>query len=389
MLRLDMETATRPTKRPPAAFFEADTSISDSDLPPELVYMLKNIRVFGHFEAPLFLELCKHMEVIKVPVGHTLFKPGDSDDSIYVVQQGQLTVYIKEHDEEFPVKIVPKGDSVYSLLSILDVLTGSTAPFKTCSARADVDSIVLKLCAQVFNDIFEKYQESWLRVIQIIVLTLQRVTLATLHVYLGLSQELTKMVIKEIPTRKLESRHDTIAKARAAFATNRSSSCAVEAFTATLQRLPNLYSKPVGHLDLSEIKDLTSPIEHVSTAEESEVKESGGDSTLKYMAKRPPHLKFCESDESVLIGRLTIETFQPGHILCEQGSLNVPLIYVLNGSLELTRNTVNESEMLLSIVHCQEMAGCLAVLTGEPSFYSCKTRQFSRLAIIKKDHFYE
>lgn len=51
-------------------------------------------RAFGHFEKPLFMELCKHVETKFVPTGAILFRPGLSDDSIYVVRNGRLKVYI-------------------------------------------------------------------------------------------------------------------------------------------------------------------------------------------------------------------------------------------------------------------------------------------------------
>ena len=53
-------------------------------------------RVFGHFEKPLFLELVKHMESMFIQAGGYLFRIGDADDSIYVVQSGKLNVYIAE-----------------------------------------------------------------------------------------------------------------------------------------------------------------------------------------------------------------------------------------------------------------------------------------------------
>ena len=53
-------------------------------------------RVFGHFEKPLFLELCKHMESMMVPAGGSLFKIGDEDNCIYVVQSGKINVFITE-----------------------------------------------------------------------------------------------------------------------------------------------------------------------------------------------------------------------------------------------------------------------------------------------------
>ncbi len=53
-------------------------------------------RVFGHFEKPLFMELCKHVETKFVPAGAILFRRGQMDDSIYVVKNGRLKVFIVE-----------------------------------------------------------------------------------------------------------------------------------------------------------------------------------------------------------------------------------------------------------------------------------------------------
>lgn len=46
--------------------------------------------VLGHFEKPLFLELCKHMVSVQFQQGEYVFKPGQPDSSIYVVQGGKL-----------------------------------------------------------------------------------------------------------------------------------------------------------------------------------------------------------------------------------------------------------------------------------------------------------
>ena len=52
--------------------------------------------VLGHFEKPLFLELCRFMETRQVPAGTYLFRVGEMDDSIYVVQNGKINVYVTE-----------------------------------------------------------------------------------------------------------------------------------------------------------------------------------------------------------------------------------------------------------------------------------------------------
>ena len=61
-----------------------------------LPWLHHNYRAFGHFEKPLFIELCKHVETKFVPSGAILFRPGQVDDSIYVVRNGRLKVCIVE-----------------------------------------------------------------------------------------------------------------------------------------------------------------------------------------------------------------------------------------------------------------------------------------------------
>ncbi|XP_020905834.1 patatin-like phospholipase domain-containing protein 7 isoform X2 [Exaiptasia diaphana] len=194
LLRFDENGPERQLKEPPPAFLEADAAevdINEPQLPPEVLYMLKSVRVFGHFEKPLFFELCKYIETKSVPANALLFKQGKGDDSIYVVQHGKLCVSLLEKDgSEMPMKEVATGDSIYSVLGILDVLTGHPAALPHIRARALVDSTVLKLPGKAFQEVFKKNPESLVRVVQIIMLRLQQVTFMAMHNFLGLSYEL-------------------------------------------------------------------------------------------------------------------------------------------------------------------------------------------------------
>nr|XP_026270725.1 neuropathy target esterase isoform X3 [Urocitellus parryii] len=194
ILRIQKETPTLQRKEPPPAVLEADLTegdLANSHLPSEVLYMLKNVRVLGHFEKPLFLELCRHMVFQRLSQGDYVFRPGQPDASIYVVQDGLLELCLPGPDgKECVVKEVVPGDSVNSLLSILDVITGHQHPQRTVSARAARDSTVLRLPVEAFSAVFTKYPESLVRVVQIIMVRLQRVTFLALHNYLGLTNEL-------------------------------------------------------------------------------------------------------------------------------------------------------------------------------------------------------
>ncbi|CAK9294907.1 unnamed protein product [Gordionus sp. m RMFG-2023] len=196
-LKRDDEGKPILTKQPPpAAILEEDilnsTNIrGEHFLPEEVIFMLKSIQVFGHFEKPVFLELCKHFESINLDRGAFLFSLGEKDDSMYVIQTGQIYVYVIEKDgSQMITKKACEGDTIYSLLSVLDGLSDNNCIFESVFAKAQVDSIVLRLPVKALQTIFQKYPQSLVRLVQIIMVRLQRVTFLALNNHLGLTAEL-------------------------------------------------------------------------------------------------------------------------------------------------------------------------------------------------------
>uniref|UniRef100_A0A5F8GCF7 lysophospholipase n=1 Tax=Monodelphis domestica TaxID=13616 RepID=A0A5F8GCF7_MONDO len=329
ILQFKKEYPTLEPKEPPPSLLEADLTefdVKNSHLPSEVLYMLKNVRVLGHFEKPLFLELCKHMVFVPLPEGQYVFRPGELDNSIYVVQDGKLEVCIQENDgSELVLKEVLPGDSVHSLISILDFISGYIKPFKTVFAKAAIPSTVLRLPANAFQDVFEKYPETLVRVVQIIMVRLQRVTFLALHNYLGLTTELFNTV-----SRKIHPLHQFL--------------------------LPNTIYFII----------------------------------LKYFLLKLHISNFFPQDPSLLDDKVNCLHVPAGTLVSKQGDQDVNLRFVITGMLHVyQRNIDSEKETCLFIIHPGELVGQLAVLTGEPLTFTIKANKECYFLSISKFDFYE
>ncbi|XP_008410445.1 neuropathy target esterase isoform X2 [Poecilia reticulata] len=456
ILRFKKEVPILQAKEPPPSVLEADLTefdVANSHLPSEVLYMLKNVRVLGHFEKPLFLELCKHMVFLQFQQGEHVFRPGQPDSSIYVVQDGKLELCLTGVDgKESVVKEVFAGDSVHSLLSILDVITGHQKPYRTVSARAAEVTTVLRLPVEAFLTIFEKYPESLVRVVQIIMVRLQRVTVLALHNYLGLTNELFshEMLPSRLPPtsphapRTSPIRHGKRFGCLSMSEEHREAAVKSEASGSDQGKEggpPNLsrtMSMPVdisgiqksvksdfdmaferGRISVSAEDGNTLPTFSRSVSSEQRERkvtvdevpsgiylypeeESGMDnifftqsssrcSTSLFEEAQKEILKIMQiEDPGLLSGKATLHYAKAGAVLASQGDQDVSLHFVLSGCLHVYQRMIDKQEAVcLFVTHPGEMVGQLAVLTGEPLIFSIKAVRDCTYLKISKSDFYE
>ncbi|XP_077504483.1 patatin like phospholipase domain containing sws isoform X3 [Amblyomma americanum] len=438
LLRLKRDQPpTLQVKEPSQAFLEEDyTEQMEKRLPPDVIYMLRSIRVFGFFEKPLFMELWKHIETLFVPRGTMLFSLGDSDDSIYVVQSGRIHVHIVEPDgTELTFKEVTAGENIASLLSALVVLTGVPSTFKTVAARALEDSSILRLRYDSFRILLTKYPDSMIRLCQIVMIRLHRVTVTALHNYLGLTTQLMRSVRstggkkslalspKSSPCRTPSRKLSHVKEAAVPVA----STAGILGELAVTEEYGHGSGPETGSFHPSDdatesekfasedpsgssFKTTSSGGRKVPAAPETTgSRKSGkkasfvvgeGSRTSSSVQEYHDYLEAAVQgfmsrldieDEEMIRNMVSVKEYQPGEYLSKEDSGEpASLVFILSGYVAVSQKTsAKDSDDMLYIAHVGDITGALEVLTGESPIFTRRAKVLSRVAFLTSTQCYE
>jgi len=339
------------SRRPAEDWLEEDDDENRTPwIPAELRYLLSCLHMFSQFEPSLFVELCPAIQTVKVSAGQFLFKIGDPDEHIFVVQSGRLDVTISDRmggPNGASIKKVGPGDSVTSLLSFMEVLTGNAEPFRTVQARAEIDSLCLKLPVEAFLPIFDKRPELLIRIVQMIMARVQRVFFVALHQYLGLSSELIK--------------DESVGYE--------------EGFSMGYSSLP-----------LSQELEMAAG---VSIDRELDLAAAGTDEMKLAAGVRGLQLELGLEDDTFLWDVVQVRRLAKGDtVMTEMSHRDVALVYIIQGELTLYQLNDGRYDELYTAVRGTSV-GQLNMLSGDASCYTCRAVQPSCVALLSKSSFFQ
>jgi uncharacterized membrane protein len=120
---------------------------------------LANINMFELLNDDDRLALAKVIDEEKISVGQTLFQAGDPGDSLFIVQSGEIELFIKDTAGQKIVLATPSNGDMFGELAMLD-----SGP-RTATAVAIKDSDVLVLDRDDLVLLFQRKPESALHML--------------------------------------------------------------------------------------------------------------------------------------------------------------------------------------------------------------------------------
>ena len=160
---------------------------TDSLLPPEIRSIL-----YESTAANIERYLKPHLKTITLAAGEELMA-GEKKQccDIYVVQAGQLEVF--DFATGITLSVLGPGESLTSLLGLVNYLTDGEATDRVVGGRALVDdTVIVRIPSSAIKNAVDDHPQALMRMIRVVSRRLQRITFLVMYRYLGLAAELVQ-----------------------------------------------------------------------------------------------------------------------------------------------------------------------------------------------------
>nr|CDS19828.1 patatin phospholipase domain containing protein [Echinococcus granulosus] len=421
------------------SFFEPESGDESGDMPEDLKLMVSHVRMLSYLGRDVVQALSSVISTIDLRPKSHLFRDGDPEDKIYVVKSGRLDLKVTDTDGSSTViHEVTAGGNPYSLLAIVDAMNNNKPRYHNIEAVAVIRSKVVCLAISDLIKVCRNYPPANLRLAQMTIIRLHRVTFAALHNFFGLDKELfsqerqtflkdsavesflkrldersknasnsdsrahkrrkskTARLMPEgsvtanhlVPTRKSTAKHPSTAAKTA-----ETGPAVIVQGTGSLDEVgPLVSTSSVSKLlELGEVADNASncaPPSTPATAAKEQVE-------LIYAAQEDLARLFGISEGATAFGKnmISVVEVNPGELISKETEPQLALYYILSGGFVITQlSTVAGPGVTKSVpvLRCTpgELIGLMCVITGEANNCSAQASVASRVAVLSRDDFF-
>ncbi|VDD75093.1 unnamed protein product [Mesocestoides corti] len=175
----------------PESFFEPESENESEDMPEDLKLMVNHVRLLRYLGRDVVQGLSSVISTIELRSGRFLFRDGDPEDKIFVVKSGRLDLRVIDEDgSTTTIHELTTGGNPYSLLAIIDAMNNLQPKYQNIEAVAVSRCSVVCLSISDLIKVCRDFPPANLRLAQMIIIRLHRVTFAALHNFFGLDKEL-------------------------------------------------------------------------------------------------------------------------------------------------------------------------------------------------------
>ncbi|EUB61173.1 Neuropathy target esterase sws [Echinococcus granulosus] len=419
----------------PESFFEPESGDESGDMPEDLKLMVNHVRMLSYLGRDVVQALSSVISTIDLRPKSHLFRDGDPEDKIYVVKSGRLDLKVTDTDGSSTViHEVTAGGNPYSLLAIVDAMNNNKPRYHNIEAVAVIRSKVVCLAISDLIKVCRDYPPANLRLAQMTIIRLHRVTFAALHNFFGLDKELfsqerqtflkdsaVESFLKRLDERsKNASNSDSRAHKRCKSKTARlmpegsvtanhlvptRKSIAKHPSTAakTAETGPAVIVQGTGSLD--EVGPLVSTSSVSKLLELGEVADNASNCAapstpataakeqveLIYAAQEDLARLFGISEGATAFGKnmISVVEVNPGELISKETEPQLALYYILSGGFVITQLSTGVTKSV-PVLRCTpgELIGLMCVITGEANNCSAQASVASRVAVLSRDDFF-
>uniref|UniRef100_A0A5K3F6B5 Swiss cheese n=1 Tax=Mesocestoides corti TaxID=53468 RepID=A0A5K3F6B5_MESCO len=391
-------------------------------MPEDLKLMVNHVRLLRYLGRDVVQGLSSVISTIELRSGRFLFRDGDPEDKIFVVKSGRLDLRVIDEDgSTTTIHELTTGGNPYSLLAIIDAMNNLQPKYQNIEAVAVSRCSVVCLSISDLIKVCRDFPPANLRLAQMIIIRLHRVTFAALHNFFGLDKELfsqepqtflKESAVKSVLGRFGKSGRNAASNVPSSSHKKRKSKPAIlmPAGSSTADHLiPPQATTSTGSLDemgslvpsnsVSKLLELGEVADGVSEC-------SGRLSRTPSMRSTKLHdalVRAAQQDLARLFGiseggqvldkMVSVIDVNAGDVVIKETEIQPELYYIISGGFVLTQlNSVPGSTSTKTVAVFEatpgELIGLLGVITGEPNNCSVQASADSRVAVLPRNDFF-